>query len=61
MWSARNELPIGALVSPADLHRLGHDWFEGRLEMAWKPRDREVSQQILADAGLTGSFWSLSG
>jgi hypothetical protein len=54
-------LPIGAIVSPGALHRLGHDWFEGRLEMAWKPRDREVSQQILADAGLTGSFWSLAG
>jgi hypothetical protein len=59
MWSAQQEVPVGAMMSPADLHRLGKHWFEGRLEMDWKPRDRELSQQILSDAGLTGSFWSL--
>jgi hypothetical protein len=61
MWSARNELPVGAIISPADLHRLAHDWFEGRLALEWKPRDRELSQQILHDAGFRGPFWSLTG
>ena len=61
MWSAQTEIPIGAVVPAADLFQLAQRWFEGRLSLDWKPRPLELSQQLLADAGLEGKFWSLTG
>jgi len=59
-WSAQTGIAIGAIVSATEVWRLAH-WFDGRLDIAWQPRDRELSQQFLDGAGLSGSFWSLTG
>jgi hypothetical protein len=59
LWSAQNEIPIGEIVMPDELHQLAGPWFEGRLALDWKPRPRESSQEILTAAGLRGPFWSL--
>jgi hypothetical protein len=59
-WSAQSNLPVGAIVTPSQLHQIAQRWFEGRLALDWKPRPLHLSQQILAAAGLTGPFWSLS-
>jgi hypothetical protein len=34
-------------------------WYGGRLAPDWRPRTREESQAVLAEAGLTGPFWAL--
>jgi hypothetical protein len=47
---------------PAEnLWALSRYWFDGRLTPEWKARPRELSQELLADAGFVGSFWSLAG
>jgi hypothetical protein len=61
MWSAQAEIPIGQIVATGDLYRLAQRWFDGRLQMDWKPRAVESSQQLLEACGFTGSFWSLTG
>ena len=59
-WSAETGIAIGAIVPAAQVWRLAH-WFDGRLDSAWQPRDREASQKLLTDAGFIGPFWSLTG
>jgi len=44
-----------------NLWDLSQHWYDGRLSPDWTPRPRGVSQQLLADAGFTGPFWSLAG
>jgi hypothetical protein len=61
MWSAQSETPIGEIVPAVNLWLLAQHWFDGRLAMEWKPRPPEASQQLLADAGFAGKFWSLAG
>jgi hypothetical protein len=48
-------------VPAVNLWLLAHRWFDGRLALDWKPRPPDASQQLLADAGLEGKFWSLAG
>ncbi len=52
---------MGEIVTPHELFAVAQHWFEGRMALDWKPRPRELSQQMLHDAGLRGAFWSLSG
>jgi hypothetical protein len=44
-----------------NLWRLSLHWYDGRLSPDWKPRPRELSQELLSDAGFKGPFWSLAG
>ena len=59
-WSAQTETPIGAIMPAENLWQLSQHWYDGRLSLDWKPRPRELSQELLADAGFKGSFWSLA-
>jgi hypothetical protein len=52
---------MGEIVTPYQLFQIAATWFAGRLALEWKPRPRELSQQILTDAGFSGPFWSLPG
>jgi hypothetical protein len=58
-WSAQAETPIGAIMPAANLWQLSQQWYAGRLSADWKPRPRELSQELLRDAGFTGAFWTL--
>ena len=49
----------GRSVPAARLLDLARGWYGDRLDPGWRPRTREASQQILADAGLLGAFWRL--
>jgi hypothetical protein len=60
-WSAQQETPIGAIMPAANLWRLSEHWYDGRRSPDWKPRPQELSQELLRDAGFSGSFWSLTG
>lgn len=59
LWSAQAEVPIGAIMPASNLWYLAQQWFEGRLSPDWKPRSRDLSQQLLVDAGFVGPFWTL--
>ena len=59
-WSAQTETPIGAIMPVANLWQLSQHWYDGRLSPDWKPRPRELSQDLLRDAGFTGAFWTLA-
>ena len=61
LWSARDEIPIGAIMPTAHLWHLSQHWYDGRLSQDWKPRSLDASQELLADAGFAGQFWSLTG
>ena len=51
----------GATLPVTTLAALAVAWWGDRLAPDWKPRPREWSQELLADAGFTGSFWALAG
>jgi hypothetical protein len=38
---------------------LGRLWYEGRLELSWQPKTREVMTSIFQRVGLTESFWDV--
>jgi hypothetical protein len=59
-WSRNAGRPHGALVALGQLERLARAWYRDRLRPDWRPRTVAQSQKILADAGLTGPFWSLT-
>ena len=61
MWSVQSETKIGAIIPASSLWLLAQHWFDGRLSLDWKPRPQAASQQLLTDAGCTGTFWSLEG
>jgi hypothetical protein len=44
-----------------NLWQLAQHWYDGRLSPDRRPRPRELSQELLSDAGFKGSFWSLAG
>ena len=46
-------------MSVAQLEALAAAWYGDRLDPEWRPRTRDESQRVLADAGLTGEFWEL--
>lgn len=52
-------IPIGAVMPAGNLWALSQHWYDGRLSADWKPRPLDASQQLLAEAGFIGSFWSL--
>jgi len=49
-----------AIMPVMNLWRLSQYWYDGRLSPDSKPRPRQLSQELLSDAGFTGSFWSLA-
>jgi hypothetical protein len=49
----------GATMSVVQLNGLARAWYGDRMDPDWRPRTRDESQRLLADAGLTGAFWEL--
>ncbi len=49
----------GAVLSAEQLQALAQVWYGDRLDPDWEPRSRDESQRLLADVGLTDSFWEL--
>jgi hypothetical protein len=59
-WSRSVARPDGAIVALDQLERLARAWYGDRLDPGWQARPTARSQEILAAAGLTGPFWSLT-
>jgi hypothetical protein len=36
---------------------LGRLWYEGRLDIEWQPKTRELMASIFERVGLTSEFW----
>jgi hypothetical protein len=52
-------MPRGAAIPVEQCFRLGKAWYEGRLDLAWRPKSAEEVAAIFDKVGLTGDFWSL--
>lgn len=50
---------IGQVVPIERLWRLAGPWYGDRLSSDYEPRQRDVSQALLSEVGLTGEFWRL--
>ena len=57
---ARHGLPPGALVDTERLWRLALPWYGDRLDPDYAPHSAAHRRRLLANAGLTGPFWTLS-
>jgi hypothetical protein len=58
-WSEARELPRGAVLTPDQCWRLAHGWYKDKLAPSWRRHTLEETEALLADVGLTGSFWNL--
>ncbi len=51
----------GDAVPLAVMWSLTQGWYGDRLSPNYRPKSAQQRQQLLADAGLTTSFWQLGG
>ena len=58
-WCAARELPRGGTVTPEQCHRLGRDWYGGKLARDWRRRSVEEAEALFGEVGLSGAFWRL--
>lgn len=58
-WLGHTGEPAGEAVGLEQLWRLALPWYGDRLDPDWAPRPRDEAERILAEAGLTGPFWTL--
>lgn len=52
-------LERGHAMSTSKAWELGNRWYADRLRLDWKLKTPEVMESILAEVGLTGSFWDV--
>ena len=50
----------GATVQLDALWRLTRPWYADRLDERWSPKTADTVGRLLADAGFTGNFWSVT-
>ena len=58
-WCRAHGLSRGAVISPEQGWRLAYAWYKDKLKPDWRRHTLEETEAILADIGLTGSFWDL--
>jgi len=47
------------MVATSTFWPLARVWYEGRLDLDYRPRSPEEAQNLLTDHGLGGPFWKL--
>lgn len=58
-WCRTRELPRGATMTAEQAWRLAYGWYKDKVKPDWRRHTLEETEALLADAGLTGSFWNL--
>jgi hypothetical protein len=58
-WCGARDMPRGGLLSPDQAWRLARVWYKDKLKPDWRRHTLEETERLLADVGITGSFWSL--
>jgi len=58
-WTAGHDPNHGYITDALTVWRLSAGWYGDRLDESFVPHTREHNQQLLDEAGLTGSFWRL--
>ena len=56
-WCRREGRSPGAVFSPSILWSLARDWYDDRLDLAWRRRTVAERQAILTGLGLVGEAW----
>lgn len=58
-WCRAHGLPRGATLTPEQGWRLAHGWYKDKLKPDWRRHTPEQTEALLAEVGLTGSFWNV--
>ena len=58
-WCAFRELPRGGTMTPEQCWRLAQAWYADKLRPEWRRKTLDEVEALLAEIGLTGSFWRL--
>ena len=58
-WLAFRRMGRGGTMSPEQCWRLAVSWYGDKLSPGWRKKTADEAAAALADAGLTGPFWSL--
>jgi hypothetical protein len=56
----RSGNPRGAFMTPDQLWRLADAWYRDRDDATWRRRSADEAEDVFAEIGLTGAFWSLT-
>ena len=48
-------------MTPEQCWRLAHGWYKDKVKPTWRRHTLEETEALLAEVGLTGSFWNLRG
>ena len=59
-WCEQRHFTPGAVFDLARLWKLAIEWYNDRLNSAWRRRTISERQAILDRVGLTDSFWRLT-
>jgi len=58
-WCAAHSLARGAILTPEQGWWLAHGWYKEKLNPEWRRHTLEETEALLAEVGLTGTFWNL--
>ena len=57
----RSGKPKGASMTPEQMWRLADTWYHDRDDPDWRRRSTDEAEEVFAEIGLKGDFWSLFG
>lgn len=58
-WRRPRGIDRGATLSLGQQWRLARRWYRERMSPEWRRFTIDEAEQVFADVGLTGPFWSL--
>jgi hypothetical protein len=58
-WCELTALPRGWVMPVQQCFELGRLWYQGRLDIDWQPKTKELMTSIFARVGLTDEFWRI--
>ena len=56
-WCAQRDMPVGAMLTVAQVWKLSQLWYGDRLSPDFNGRSVAEAHQIFASLDLTGPFW----
>ncbi len=48
-------------MTPEQMWRLADSWYHDRDDPDWRRRSADEAEEVFAEIGLKGDFWSLTG
>jgi hypothetical protein len=60
-WCGARDLARGGVLTPKQAWHLARGWYKDKLKPDWRRHTLEEAEALMAEAGLSGPFWSLRG